>query len=85
MFGRDRLKNRDRTGKMLQNPGYLGAIFQIRLEYQNLSSYLFLAYNIHLFLQKSFKKISENCIFVQFSNYFLNFAPLPIFGLHPLN
>ena len=38
---------------------------------------MFLAYNIHLFLQKS-RKMFEKLHFVQFFNYSPNFAPCPL-------
>ena len=55
-FWEGQVENRAKTGKMLQIPGYLGKYFQFSSEYYNLSSSIFLAYNIHLFIQESQKK-----------------------------
>ena len=41
------------------------------IEYQNLSSYIFLAYNIHLFIQESPKNLEKP----EFLNDFVSVAP----------
>ena len=44
---------------MLKISGCLGEYFQFPLGYQNLSSYIFLAYNIHIFVHKSAKDVKK--------------------------
>ena len=44
---------------MLKISGCLGEYFQFPLGYQNLSSYIFLAYDIHIFVHKSAKDVKK--------------------------
>ena len=61
------VENRVKIGKMPQSPRYLGAIFSVPpLEYQNMSGYIFLAYNIRLLLQESPKKLQKTVFLYNF-------------------
>ena len=80
MENRAKMENARNSGMFRDN------ISSFPLQYQNLSSYIFLAYNIQLFIQESPKNLKKNAFSI-ISKVFpqLWTSPSPNFGLHPLN
>ena len=64
----DRWKNRAKMENAPNSGMFRGNISSSPLEYQNLSSYIFLAYNIHLFVQKSPKKSQKAAFLHRFQS-----------------
>ena len=54
------VENRDKMENAPNSGMFRGNISRSPLEYQSLSSYIFLTYNIHIFIHES-PEISNNC------------------------